>query len=78
MNKGEARNALARATFCHLGELRDRACHASGLNLIVAVVILWNTRYLELAAADLGVGAEMMRHVAPLGCEHLSFAGDYG
>jgi TnpA family transposase len=83
LNKGEARNALARAIFfCQLGELRDRtfenqAYRASGLNLIVAAVILWNTRYLERAAADLGVGPEMMRHVAPLGWEHLSLTGDY-
>ena len=40
-------------------------------------VILWNTRYLELAATDLGVEPEMMRHVAPLGWEHLSLTGDY-
>ena len=83
LNKGEARNALARAIFfCQLGELRDRtfenqAYRASGLNLIVAAVILWNTRYLHQAAADLGIGPEMMRHVAPLGWEHLSLTGDY-
>jgi len=83
LNKGEARNALARAIFfCQLGELRDRtfenqAYRASGLNLIVAAVILWNTRYLHQAAADLGVGPDMMRHVAPLGWEHLSLTGDY-
>lgn len=83
LNKGEARNALARAIFfCQLGELRDRTFEnqvyrASGLNLVVAAVILWNTRYLELAAADLGVGPETMRHVAPLGWEHLSLTGDY-
>ena len=50
---------------------------ASGLNLVVAAVILWNTRYLERAAADLGVGPDTMRHVAPLGWEHLSLTGDY-
>ena len=33
--------------------------------------------YLELAAADLGVEPEMMRHVAPLGWEHLSLTGNY-
>ncbi len=83
LNKGEARNALARAIFfCQLGELRDRtfqnqAYRASGLNLVVAAVILWNTRYLALAAADLGVGPDIMRHVAPLGWEHLSLTGDY-
>lgn len=83
LNKGEARNALARAIFfCQLGELRDRtfenqAYRASGLNLIVAAVILWNTRYLTRAAADLGVDPDLMRHVAPLGWEHLSLTGDY-
>jgi TnpA family transposase len=83
LNKGEARNALARAIFfCQLGELRDRTFEnqvyrASGLNLVVAAVILWNTRYLQLAADDLGIGPETMKHVAPLGWEHLSLTGDY-
>jgi TnpA family transposase len=83
LNKGEARNALARAIFfCRLGEMRDRtfenqAYRASGLNLLVAAVIMWNTRYLQLAAAGLGIGPETMRHVAPLGWEHLSLTGDY-
>jgi hypothetical protein len=40
-------------------------------------VILWNTRYLALVAADLGVGSDLMRHVAPLGWEHLPLTGDY-
>ena len=38
---------------------------------------MWNTQYLQLAAAELGVGPEMMGRVAPLGCEHLSLTGDY-
>jgi TnpA family transposase len=52
LNKGEARNALARAVFFHrLGEIRDRTFEnqryrASGLNLAVAAVIPWNTVYL--------------------------------
>ena len=82
LNKGEARNALARAISCQLGELRDRtfenqAYRALGLNLMVAAVILWNTRYLQLAAEVLGVGPDTMKHVAPLGWEHLSLTGDY-
>ena len=83
LNKGEARNALARAVFfCQLGELRDRTFEnqvyrASGLNLLVAAIILWNTRYLEIAAADLGIGPDIMRHVAPLGWEHIALTGDY-
>src|SRR3546814_8853428 len=73
-----ARNALARALFFNqLGELRDRrfenrTYRASGLNLLVAAIILWNTRYLEVALADIGTPDEIARHVAPLGWEHIS------
>ena len=56
LNKGEARNAVARAVFFNrLGEIRDRSFEqqryrASGLNLVTAAVVLWNTVYLERAA----------------------------
>ena len=59
LNKGEAKNALARAVFFNrLGELRDRSFEnqryrASGLNLVVAAVVLWNTVYLERAVQSL-------------------------
>lgn len=49
LNKGEARNSLARAVFFYrLGEIRDRSYEnqryrASGLNLVVAAITLWNT-----------------------------------
>lgn len=74
--------AFGRSLFCRLGELRDRtfenqAYRASGLNLLVAAVILWNTRYLQEAPADLGIDRDAMRHVAPLGWEHLSLTGAY-
>ncbi|NOG74063.1 Tn3 family transposase [Roseicella sp. DB1501] len=88
LNKGEARNALARAVFFHrLGELRDRsfenqAYRASGLNLLVAAIILWNTRYLQasfdaLRARGQAVTPDLVRHVAPLGWEHVGLTGDY-
>lgn len=87
MNKGEARNALARAVFFHrLGELRDRsfenqAYRASGLNLLVAAIILWNTRYLQAAfdalrARGQVVTHDLVRHVTPLGWEHVGLTGD--
>jgi TnpA family transposase len=53
LNKGEARNALARAVFFNrLGELRDRRYEnqryrASGLNLVVAAIVLWCQRALK-------------------------------
>ena len=88
LNKGEARNALARAVFFNrLGELRDRTFEnqqhrASGLNLVASAIILWNTVYLERAIHHLrGQGIEvpdnLLAHVAPLGWEHVSLTGDY-
>jgi TnpA family transposase len=50
---------LARAVFFNrLGELRDRTFEnqryrASGLNLVVAAIVLWNTVYLERAIKGL-------------------------
>ena len=88
LNKGEARNALARAVyFCRLGEVRDRSFEnqffrASGLNLLVAAIILWNTKYLEVAYTELRrqggtINDDLLRHVAPLGWEHIGLTGDY-
>jgi hypothetical protein len=88
LNKGEARNALARTLFFHRhGEIRDRTFEnqryrASGLNLAVAAVILWNTVYLSRAVAELQAGGkdvpdDLLAHIAPLGWEHISFNGDY-
>lgn len=88
LNKGEARNALARAVFFNrLGELRDRTFEnqrhrASGLNLVSAAIILWNTVYLDRAADHLRqqgrlISDELLSHTAPLGWEHISLTGDY-
>lgn len=88
LNKGEARNALARAVFFNrLGELRDRTFEnqrhrASGLNLVSAAIILWNTVYLGRAAEHLrqqglSIEDDLLSHVAPLGWEHISLTGDY-
>ena len=87
LNKGETRNSLARAVFIHrLGEIRDRTYEnqqhrASGLNLLVTVIILWNTRYLERAVAALrqteAVPDNLLAHLSPLGWEHVNLTGDY-
>ncbi len=87
LNKGEARNSLARAVFIHrLGEIRDRTYEnqqhrASGLNLVVTAIILWNTRYLERAVATLrqteDVPDHLLAHLSPLGWEHVNLTGDY-
>jgi TnpA family transposase len=87
LNKGEARNALARAIFFNrIGEVRDRSfenqCYrASGLNLVVAAIILWNSVYLEKAVAAvrrrIDVPDEYLRYLSPLGWEHINLTGDY-
>ena len=88
LNKGEARNALARAVFFNrLGEIRDRRFEqqryrASGLNLVTAAVVLWNTVYLERAAHALrgngqGVDDALLQYLSPLGWEHINLTGDY-
>ena len=87
LNKGEARNSLARAVFIHrLGEIRDRTYEnqqhrASGLNLLVTAIILWNTRYLERAVVALrqveDVPDSLLAHLSPLGWEHVNLTGDY-
>ena len=88
LNKGEARNALARAVFFNrLGEIRDRSFEqqryrASGLNLITAAIVLWNTVYLERATLSLekqgkASNAELFQYLSPLGWEHVNLTGDY-
>ena len=85
LNKGEARNALARAVFFNrLGELRDRSYdnqrhRASGLNLLTAAITLWNTVYLDHAITTTGHPTDdpLLDHLSPLGWEHINLTGDY-
>jgi TnpA family transposase len=88
LNKGEARNALARAVFFNrLGEIRDRSFEqqryrASGLNLVTAAIVLWNTVYLEQAINALRtlnqrIDNSLLQFLSPLGWEHINLTGDY-
>jgi TnpA family transposase len=88
LNKGEARNALARAVCFHrLGRMRDRAAEAqqhraSGLALVTAAIVLWNTVYLgraldALRRDGIPVPQAVLAHLAPLGWRHINLTGDY-
>jgi len=67
--------------------LRDRSFEAqhhraSGLNLVVATIILWNTVYLELAIGALRqrgrqIDDGLLKHVAPVHWNHINLSGDY-
>jgi hypothetical protein len=73
--------------FNRLGEIRDRSYEnqryrASGLNLVVAAIVLWNTVYLQRAIDYLrshGVTptSRDLVHLSPLGWEHINLTGDY-
>ena len=88
LNKGEQQNALRRAVFFNrLGEIRDRSYEnqrhrASGLNLLVSAIILWNTTYLQRAVDHLRKQCHHpepgdLAHLSPLGWEHVNLTGDY-
>src|ERR1700730_14176797 len=69
------------------GELRDRTYEnqqhrASGLNLVVAAIALWNTVYLERAIKALqersyAFDQQLLAHLSPLKWEYINLTGDY-
>lgn len=88
LNKGEARNALARAVFFYRhGRVQDRSHarqqrRAQGLNLVVAAIILWNTLELaravdELQQEGMQITEEQLAHLSPMDWEHINLTGDY-
>ena len=88
LNKGEARNALARAVFFNrLGESRDRSYEdqmnrAGGLALLTAALSLWNAAHLPVAVEKLRdrgehIPDEKLSHLSPLGWEHITLTGIY-
>nr|WP_292254706.1 Tn3 family transposase [Mesorhizobium sp.] len=55
---------------------------ASGLNLLINAIVYWNTLYLEPTFAELnreGIAtpADVIKHITPLGWQHISLTGDY-
>lgn len=88
LNKGEAKHALTRAVhFYRLGEIRDRIFEnqlyrASGLNLVVGAITLWNTVYIQKAVehlekSDASFDSSLIKHSSPLVREHINLTGDY-
>ena len=73
--------------FYRLGEIRDRSLdqqryRASGLTLVTAAIVLWNTVYLERTTNALRghgqpVDDTLFQYLSPLGWEHINLTGDY-
>ncbi len=88
LNKGEARNSLARAVAFHrLGRFRDRGhenqqTRAAALNLVTAAIILFNCRHLGRAlnamrARGMDIDEALIPQLSPLGWDHINLTGDY-
>jgi TnpA family transposase len=88
LNKSEQRHALTQAicTF-RQGRIIDRSheaqqYRASGLNLVIAAIVYWNSTYMADAVAHLRsagttVPDELIAHTSPVGWEHIAFSGDF-
>ena len=88
LNKSEQRHVLAQVicTFKQ-GRIADRGLdaqqfRASGLNLVIAAIVHWNSTYLADAINHLRrqrypVSSELLAHTSPLTWEHIGFSGDF-
>jgi TnpA family transposase len=88
LNRGESRHAVARAIFHgQRGELRQRYREGQedqlgALGLVVNAVVLWNTRYLDAAlaqvrASSMTVRPEDVARLSPLLLDHVNVLGRY-
>ncbi|MBO6920485.1 MAG: Tn3 family transposase [Rhizobiaceae bacterium] len=88
LNKGESHHALKNALrIGRQGEIRDRSAEGqhyrmAGLNLLAAIIIYWNTKYLGQAVMarkhdNLNCSPELLSHISPLGWAHILLTGEY-
>lgn len=87
LNKGEAMNGLARALFFgKSGNLREKDLQeqlqrASCLNILLNVVVIWNTVYLTRAIEHKrqtsGLDDSLLKHISPLNWNHIQLYGKY-
>ena len=88
LNKSEQRHVLAQVvcTFKQ-GRIADRGqeaqqFRASGLNLVIAAIVYWNSTYLadavqHLRAQGEAVPDELLAPTSPLTWGHIAFSGDF-
>ncbi len=88
LSKGERLQAMARALFFGQQErfneydYEAQRTQALALNLVMAAIIVWNTRYLGVAANALArrgqpVPEEVWADLSPILWEHLSLVGKF-
>ena len=88
LNRTEGRHSLARATFHgQRGEVRQRYREGQedqlgALGLVVNVIVLWNTSYMDAAISHLRsipeeILGEDLARLSPLGYKHINLLGRY-
>lgn len=88
LNNSEQRHALTQAIYTfRQGRIIDRSheaqqYRASGLNLVIAAIVYWNTLYMDTAvqylrSASIPAPDELLAHTSPVGWEHIAFSGDF-
>ncbi|MBZ9637722.1 Tn3 family transposase [Clostridium sp. FP1] len=88
LNHGESRHSLGRAVFHgKRGELHQpykegQEDQLSALGLIVNAIVVWNTRYMEVAIDSLhktghNIPKSDIQRLSPLGYEHINIMGRY-
>lgn len=87
LNKGESINSVAR--ILHFGKngrinestIEDQLEKASSLNILLGVLVTWNSRYLEkvyrTVKTEEWFNEEEFKRVSPLGSAHINFLGKY-
>ena len=90
-HRWEQRSWVGQPTCCRASRLPVGTCWPSvvwpgyrvtGLNLLAAIIIYWNTLKLGEAGfarkqAGLENPAEFLAHISPLGWEHINLTGEY-
>jgi hypothetical protein len=88
LNKGERRHSLARVIFHgQRGEVRQRYRQGQedqlgALGLVLNCVVLWNTRYMDAAVAQLRASGRMiseddLARISPFIHRHINVLGRY-
>ncbi len=88
LNRGESRHSLARTVFYgKKGELyqayrEGQEDQLGALGLVVNTIVIWNTRYMEVALDALcqdGIAVEEVdkQRLSPLGSHHINIVGRY-
>ena len=88
LNRGESRHNLARAVFygkrgeLHQAYREGQEDQLGALGLVVNAIVIWNTRYMEVAIDALrktgqNIDNTDIQRLSPLGHEHINIMGRY-